>query len=144
MRLWRISEFADLSGIGGQVAPGRWHTKGRPIVYAAESSALAMLEVLAGLEPGVASPSFQLIQIDAPDDFAMVAFPDDADVGDPSSTTAWGDDFIRAVGAPLARVPSAIAPYCWNYLLNPLHPDASRVRIVRAERRPWDVRLFER
>lgn len=111
-------------------------------MYAAESSALAMLEVLAGLEMGAAPPSFQLIQINAPDDFSAVTFPGDADIGESSLTTSWGDAFLRAGGAPLARVPSALAPYCWNYLLNPLHPDASRVRIVRAERWPWDARLF--
>lgn len=143
MRLWRISEHADLSGIGGQVAPGRWHSKGRHIVYAAASSALAMLEVLAGLELGVAPPSFQLIQIDAPDDLAVTDYPADAGVHDMSLTTAWGDAFLRAGDTALARVPSAIAPYCWNYLFNPLHPEASRVGVTRAERWPWDARLFQ-
>lgn len=144
MRFWRISEFPDLAGVGGQVAPGRWHTKGRHIVYAAESSALAMLEVLVGLELGVAPPSFQLVQIDAPDDISVRTFPDRGDVGEVSTTRMWGDAFLRAADAPLARVPSAVAPYCWNYLLNPLHPDAPRVRVVRAERWPWDARLFQK
>ena len=142
MRLWRISDFADLSGIGGQIAPGRWHSKGRHIVYAAESSALAMLEVLVGLELGFMPPSFQLIQIDAPDDLETTEYPADADLHDQSLMAAWGDAFLRAGATPLARVPSAVAPYCWNYLLNPFHPQASRVSIARAERWPWDERLF--
>lgn len=144
MRLWRISEFADLSGIGCQVAPGRWHTKGRHIVYAADSSALAMLEVLAGLELGAVPLSFQLVQIDAPDDLSVLCFPEDADVSDTMMTKAWGDAFLRAESAPLARVPSVVAPYCSNFLVNPLHAHTSRIGVVRAERWPWDARLFQR
>lgn len=142
MRLWRISEFADLSGIGGQVAPGRWHLKGRHIVYAAESSALAMLEVLVGLELEFTPPSFQLLQVEAPDDLPVITYPEGASVHDLSITTAWGDAFLLANHFALARVPSAVAPYCFNYLLNPHHADAARLSVARAERWPWDVRLF--
>lgn len=102
-----------------------------------------MLEVLAGLELGAAPASFQLIQIDAPDDLGIIDCPADADVHDLSLTTAWGDAFLRTGDAPMARVPSVIAPYCWNYLLNPFHPDAGRVKVARAERWPWDARLFQ-
>ncbi|WP_444984389.1 RES family NAD+ phosphorylase [Halomonas mongoliensis] len=48
--LWRISQFEDLSGIGGTMVPGRWHHKGRPIVYLGDSPALCLLEILVHLE----------------------------------------------------------------------------------------------
>ena len=130
--------------MGGLIAPGRWSRVGRPIVYMAESSALAMLEVLAGYEVGETPVTFQLLQIDGPDDTPVTHWPADEDHHDTVLTSDWGDAFLRANATPLARVPSVIAPDSANWLLNPLHPDANRIRVVQAQRWPWDARLFER
>lgn len=130
--------------MGGLIAPGRWNTVGRPIVYLAESSALAMLEVLVGYDVAETPATFQLLAIDAPDDLAVTRWATAQDHRDAPLTADWGDAFLRADATALARVPSVIAPEGWNCLLNPLHADAARVRIVRAERWPWDARLFER
>jgi len=46
MELWRISNYADLSGGGGLQAAGRWHTRGKRIVYLADHPASAVLEML--------------------------------------------------------------------------------------------------
>jgi len=46
MELWRISNYADLSGAGGLQAAGRWHTRGKRIVYLADHPASALLEML--------------------------------------------------------------------------------------------------
>jgi RES domain-containing protein len=43
---------------------------------------------------------------------------------------------------PLVRVPSAIAPQTWNYLLNPEHPDAKQVQVAEVIREQFDNRLF--
>jgi RES domain-containing protein len=45
--VWRICRrpFADLSGEGARLYGGRWNAPGRPLIYAAESAALAVLEV---------------------------------------------------------------------------------------------------
>jgi RES domain-containing protein len=144
VRLWRISEFASLDGVGGLLAPGRWNRKGRPIVYMAETSALAMLEVLAGYDVAETPETFQLLEIDVPDGVTPTEWPAGADHRDTALTADWGDAFLRAGTAALARVPSVIAPQSWNWLLNPLHADAALVRLVRAQRWPWDARLFER
>lgn len=144
MRLWRISEWITLDGQGGRNFGGRWNHAGSPIVYIAESSALAILEVLVW-QPRTALPSpYQLLEIEAPDDLEVVEWPADQDHRDRPLTAYWGDAFLRANQAPLARVPSAVAPRGWNYLLNPLHPDAGRVAVVNAGRWPWDARLFDR
>lgn len=41
-RIWRISNYADLEGLGGLKAGQRWHTRGRRIVYCAPSPAAAI------------------------------------------------------------------------------------------------------
>ena len=142
MRLWRISEWTTLDGEGGRTFGGRWNHPGEPIVYTAESSALAILEVLVWRSKTSLPPPYQLLEIDAPDDLDVVDWPADQAIMDKDLTRDWGDAFLRANTTPLARVPSVVAPESWNYLLNPLHPKAARVRVLRAGRWPWDARLF--
>ncbi len=142
MILWRISEYATLDGAGGLAVEGRWHSKGRPIVYLADSSALAMLEMLVHLEVETVPPPFQLLKVRAPEDLAHDEWPKRRDPRDLAATRAWGDGWLETGATPLARVPSIVAPRGANWLLNPGHKDAAKVRIEGSSRWPWDKRLF--
>ena len=42
--LWRISNHVSLTGDGALRVSGRWHTRGRRIVYCSKSPAAALLE----------------------------------------------------------------------------------------------------
>lgn len=143
VRLCRILNYRSLDGQGGLHADGRWNRIGRPIVYTAESSALALLETLVKRSSPNLSPPDQLLENDGLDDLGVTCWPDDQNDRDKLLTAEWGDAFLRANQSPLARVPSIVAPRSWNYLLNPLHPDAARVEVIHAGRWPWDARLFE-
>lgn len=142
MILWRISEHATLDGAGGLVVGGRWHSKGRPIIYCAESSALAMLEALVHLEVATLPPPFQMLRIEAPDTLDVTHWPKERHVRDMRHTVKWGDTWLAERKTALARVPSVVAPGGANWLINPLHRDAARVRLIDASRQPWDRRLF--
>jgi RES domain-containing protein len=131
-----------LDGAGGLAVQGRWHSKGRPIVYLADSSALAMLEMLVHLEVETLPPPFQLLKVSAPDDLANDKWPKRRDPREPEATRAWGDAWLEAGATPLARVPSVVVPNGVNWLLNPGHPDAAKLRIEGSSRWPWDKRLF--
>jgi len=141
VKLWRISKFLELNGAGGLQAAGRWHRVGRRVVYTAEHSALALLELLVQLERRRAPPTYQLLEIEAPDDLAVVDFAGGAPA-DTATSQAWGDEWLRAGSTALAKVPSAIAPQCFNYLINPAHDDAERIKLIEHGHYPWDLRLF--
>ena len=148
MRFWRIASHADLSGEGGLRAAGRWHSKGRRVVYLADHPASALIEVLAHLEIDVEDfpTDYQLLSVDASDDVAVTAL----DVaGLPADwrqqtllTRARGDDWLRTSANALLRVPSAIVPSASNYLLNPAHPDAQRLVVAETVRATFDPRLL--
>ncbi len=53
-----------------------------------------------------------------------------------------GDAWLRAGRTALLFVPSAIVPRTRNCLLNPLHRDAARLKIVSAARYPFDPRFL--
>jgi RES domain-containing protein len=143
---WRISNYPDLSGEGGRVASARWHTAGRRIVYMTESPTSAILETLVHFDGDIEDiPDFyNLLQISIPDDAAIQRLdppPGSKWREDQTITRDLGDIWLASSKTALARVPSAIAPHTWNYLLNPAHPDASRASFSH-EREQFDSRLF--
>lgn len=143
MIVWRISNYADLTGIGGTLAGARWHSIGRPIVYTSEHPALAMLETLVHLDRNDLPSRFQLLTIELPESSISAlsaGMPVDAESHDTWSRQT-GDDWLAAKSSLAMRVPSFVAPYSWNYLINPAHPRMSEARIVRIDQMPFDTRL---
>jgi RES domain-containing protein len=145
--LWRISKHDSLNGEGGLRADGRWHTRGRPLVYCSESPAAALLELLVRLEvaPDDAPLRYRLLRIAAPDDLA-VDRPPDPPLGRHwarrrLATQAIGDTWLAARRSPLMRVPSAIVPETSIFLLNPVHADAARVIVASVSEHELDSRL---
>jgi RES domain-containing protein len=150
MRLWRLTKrrFADLDGLGGELADGRWHTRGRPVVHCATSAALAVLEVRVHLDlPLELLPDdYVLLRIAAPDDLAVQAV-EPADLldgwqGREDLCRPIGDAWLAAATTPLLSVPSAIIEVERNTLLNPRHPEAARLMIDDSVPFGWDARLF--
>ncbi|MEJ2436174.1 MAG: RES family NAD+ phosphorylase [Pseudolabrys sp.] len=148
MRLWRISNFPDLSGIGGVENSARWHSRGREIVYLAESPPGALLERLVHLEidPEDLPTTYQLLAVDIPDDtqFEIVDANDlPSEWRDRDATTrSAGDRWLQSGRTALLRVPSAVTPRTFNWLLNPKHPDAASATIAEVIVAPFDPRLF--
>jgi RES domain-containing protein len=145
---WRISNYANLSGAGGRRGSARWHTKGRPVVYMAESAAGAMLERLVHLEDseGMLPRTYTLLKIEAPETLAIQELMPLAEAGwreRPSYTQRLGDAWLTSGSTTLARIPSAVVPYTWNYLLNPAHADAPYISITETLREQFDPRLLD-
>lgn len=141
MKLWRISEFVDLDGEGGRRFNGRWNRGGRAVVYTAETSALAMLELLVQYRRKQIAKPFQLLEIEAPDT-SLTQFQGDVPDYAKHQSHEWGEAWLETGATMLARVPAAVAPESYNILINPAHPDASAVRLIRHARYNWDSRLF--
>lgn len=148
MRLWRISNYADLTGVGGLISSARWNSRGVHIVYLAENPAAALLERLVHLEIDANDLpiSYQLLAVEIPDHLSFDTvdaneLPLDWRSND-AVTRPTGDLWLRSGRTPLLRVPSAITPHTWNWLLNPRHPDAANARIVDVINAPFDMRLF--
>ncbi|KPA90456.1 MULTISPECIES: RES family NAD+ phosphorylase [Pseudomonas] len=133
MILWRISAFADLSGRGGLLASGRWHSAGRPVVYLAGTPAGAMLEILVHLEVDQEDfpQTLQLLKVEIADDASQWQPPtlkaEWAD--DLRYTKKLGDTFLLSSPALLMPVPSVIMPHTQNYLFNPLHQESTKATL---------------
>lgn len=126
MRLWRLSTHAELDGAGGLYASARWHSRGRPIIYAALSPTGALVEVLVHLElkPADLPTGFRLLGFDLPDGIepsGPPSLPRDWAARE-MLTRARGDAWLKRAATPALRVPSAIIGHTDNILVNPVHP----------------------
>jgi len=148
MKLWRISNYADIKGAGGVKTPGRWHNRGIPVVYLAESPALAMLEVLVHFEmdPFEVPDSYQLLEIEYTAEQGISRLEPDTLDGhwreDLDYTRSIGDEWLASMSGVLLAVPSAFVPHSSNYLLNPRHELAKQAKVLSAQAHPYDPRLL--
>ena len=145
MKLWRISNYNDLSGAGGLRYSARWHTKGRPIIYASEHPAGAFSEFLVHIDLEDIPDSFQLITIEIDENTTAPDLePDQLPRGwmtNTKTSRAAGDNWLKGGTSLLLRVPSVIIPDAYNMLINPSHPDADKMRITKSEKVPLDPRF---
>lgn len=152
--LWRISNHVTLEGLGGERTDGRWHTaaRGKRIVYLTEHPAVALIEALAHLkgDPDLLPDHYQLLEVEVEDEvFSRHQIVIDESGRCPrmekpeSWTRGEGDRWLREESSALLVVPSFPSPFSLNYLLNPLHPDARLVRVVKVHRIEYDRRLFK-
>jgi RES domain-containing protein len=145
MELWRISNYADLSGIGGLRAAGRWHSQGRRIVYLADHSSSALLEMLVHMDRDLMPATYQLLRIVVPADIAVETIDAELSQDWRSQTLTSreiGDRWLDRSASALLQVPSAISANGNNYLLNPEHPDAAKIAVAEIIKAPFDPRLL--
>ena len=154
MRVFRIEreKYLDqvLSGLGAARSEGhRWNSLHTRMVYTAASRALALLEIAVHLDLSEDLPTDRyFVEIDIPDYLPFAAVTLDALSKDwyesppLRETQVLGDRFTLEAKAPMLRVPSSIVPQEFNYLINPLHPDAGEIAVVSAERLRMDGRLL--
>ena len=150
MILYRIAKCTyadDLTGTGARLYGGRWNSEGKPMLYLASSRSLAMLEALVHLSPLVIPNNFCIAEIEVPEhsitELDIALLPHNwQDVSAPVILKELGDDFLKKNKHLLMKVPSAIVPAEYNYLVNPQHPEAKDVRVIIKEPFGFDERLL--
>jgi RES domain-containing protein len=148
--VWRLcrQHYAaeSFSGEGTRLFGGRWSPVGLRVAYSSESRSLAALEVLANIRDPkfLLTPPWVMISAVIPAD--LIERP--SRVPEKWRTTPYGPDtqafgaeWARAARSVALRVPSTVVLGEFNYLLNPAHPDFSKVKVGVAEPFAFDVRL---
>lgn len=153
MRVYRIEREkyleTTLKGFGAALSEGyRWSSLNTYLVYSSESRALATLEISVHLDFSEDLPMDRYyVAIDIPDEIAVLELrredlPENWDSRPPSLETQYiGDDFVKDNEAAVLKVPSSIVPPEYNYLINPNHPDASKITVVSKELVTFDKRF---
>jgi RES domain-containing protein len=151
MELYRITQekyAVDLSGNGARIFGGRWNSEGLFAMYTSSSRSLALLETLAHSSAKMLSERiYLLVTFSMPDTIKREELDknklfDGWDAPDTRPVTKkLGDNFLRSKSSLLLSVPSVLIPEENNYLLNPLHPDMKRIKLLHKRRIQFDPRV---
>jgi RES domain-containing protein len=151
MRVFRLSKLKyaeELNGKGAAKFGNRWNSKGVEIIYTAESRALAMAEVVVHVSLATLPKDFVMIEIHIPDSltFGLLKLKDLREDWNShphgSRTQKLGDDFVDSRAFCVCKVPSEVVKGDFNYLINPHHKDAKRIKIKSITPFPFDKRIF--
>lgn len=136
MRAWRIVRAKHAAnafdGEGARLFGSRWTSSGVRAVFAAESRALAMLEMLVHLGDEWGNVRYVLFEIDVDErdverlDAATLPaqwrrFPA------PVALRAIGDAWVKSARSLALSVPSVVVPQERNLVLNPAHPGFAKL-----------------
>jgi RES domain-containing protein len=148
--VWRLCAAkygaTAFSGDGARLYGGRWSPSGTALVYAAESRALAVVEVLANVDDAetLFDVAWVLVSAEVPAELIEkpARLPDNwRQFPHAIETQTLGMEWVRSKRSAVLRVPSAVVPGEWNYLLDPAHSDFKRVKIGPAESFAFDPRF---
>lgn len=149
MLVYRITKamYADRLVASGGAA--RWNSRGQFVIYTAATRALACLENVVHRGSEGLSSTFRVMVIDIPDTVRIETIdpqmlPEDwIDYQQYKTCQPLGGEWLNSNRSAVLRVPSAIIPNEWNYLLNPAHPDFSGIRLLQTEPFIFDPRIKE-
>ena len=145
-RVGKTKYADDLTGVGARLFGGRWNNKMIGCLYTSESRALAVLEYTVNINIDFIPRALSITVIEIPD--KTITILTEAELpGDwkqspaPSSAKDFGSKLLQAAAEPVIKIPSAVITSEFNYLLNPLHPDSKKFKIIDIDDFVYDVRI---
>jgi RES domain-containing protein len=149
--VYRIARsiFPTLDGEGARIVGGRWNSVGLPMVYTSATASLAALELLVHVSRSTTPTDLELATVEIPDDLTITSVDarqlpvDWSTLEQVPACRHVGDTWLVGAEASVLRVPAAPIVSEFNYLINPRHTAAVRIRVI--DRRPFafDARLMK-
>lgn len=130
---------------GSTIAPGRWNTRGSPMIYASAVYSTSLLEKLVH-GSGRLPPNQHYVTATIPAGVSYEVFSEPGLAGwdsmPASVSKGFGETWCLQKRSLILIVPSVVARIDNNILINPAHPEFSRIEV--SQHRPvfWDRRLF--
>lgn len=152
MNIYRLAKkeyIDDFSGEGARLYGGRWNLPGTPCFYASESSALCLLEFVVHYNKEVMPLDVVMAEIELPDDLKITDLsPEELPKKWDSiqlnyATQRFGTEFFKQFNSVGFKVPSVVAPFGFNYILNPLHEKFHQIKLISQKEFDLDGRIKE-
>jgi RES domain-containing protein len=135
-------------GEGARLFGGRWNSAGTAMVYASRYKSTAILETRVHIEATSKRKDYKSFAFRFDKELLQVLLTTHLP-GNwrqepvPLSTQQLGDDWAKSLSSVILGVPSIIVPEDLNYLINPRHPDFSKIQIDKPTDFAFDERLFK-
>lgn len=150
MELFRISAKEYAQQLKASGAPNRWNKKGEFVIYAGSSRSLSTLEMIVHRSFIAPETPYQVTVVSVPGSEKWVRtiqanhLPENWRRFEAyNKLQKIGSNWYNSKETLLLKVPSAVIPAEYNYLINTKHPDfKSEVKLIRHESYFWDTRLL--
>lgn len=147
MLIYRITlaKFADKLQASGRAA--RWNSNEVEMIYASSSQSLACLENVVHRNQLGLNSAFNVLSINIPDEIRIIKFNMESlpnnwkEFNQVPITQHFGDEWIKGGDSLILVVPSSIINKEYNYLINPAHPDFSKIKILSKDPFVFDERI---
>lgn len=147
---WRIGDaegkFPIFDATGSTLYPGRWNRHATPAIYAAANHATALLEKLVH-GTGMLPPNQHSVKITIPRGLTYEMLSEPALAGwdqNPADISQkFGAEWIIQKRSLLLIVPSIVSRPDQNIIINPAHPEFSKIEHSLHQPVYWDKRLFQ-
>lgn len=133
-------QHASLDGEGARLFGGRWNSRGVAAIYTSESLALAVLESLVHFDLNEFPEDLVWLSIKIPEGIRMTQFAK-KEIQSQQASRIYGDERFADLKTVGLVVPSVVIPIEKNVILNPCHPEMSRIKIQSCEDFQLDLRF---
>ncbi|WP_423736592.1 RES family NAD+ phosphorylase [Chitinophaga caseinilytica] len=147
MLVFRITHKQYSQELYASGIKGRWNGAGRKVIYCAESISLAFLENMIRRQGVGFNQDFKIMIIEVPDGLEITTIQPGQlhakwrDFKDYSHCQPLGNKWFDEGNTPVLKVPSAVLPESSNYVLNTLHPEFRRIRLIETTELVPDERI---
>lgn len=125
----------------------RWNKEDEFVIYSASSIALATLEMVAHRSSIIPNIKYKILKIEIADEEIISlnlkklpkiwrkieAYPDLQEIG-----SSW----YHSQKSIVLKVPSAIVPQEFNFIINFKHPDFDKIKLLESIDLNWDSRIL--
>jgi RES domain-containing protein len=149
MEVFRITKAKYAGQLYASGVEGRWNNKGEEVIYAAHSRSLACLENLVHKSGLGSSITYRTMVIYIPDELliqqiSLQELPEGwNEISLNKVCQQLGSRWFTAKDAPVLKVPSAVIPTEFNYVINSRHPHFSQIKLIESVPFFFDRRLLD-
>jgi RES domain-containing protein len=147
-RAFRIADRRHpiFDGTGAFLKGARWNSPGRRVIYASETFAGALLEILVHARIGRIPRTHALVEVGIPRDVSVEhCGSGQLNYRDAEAARRFGDEWHEQRRSLILVVPSVAASgFARNILFNADHPQLTRLDVSTPREVLWDTRLFDR
>lgn len=128
---------------------GRWNHKNVPLIYTSETRALATTEFLVHVNLNLLPEDLSIATIQLPESVTFKKLEIEDLPGNwrsypaPPELATMGTEWANSQVSLILKVPSVVVLHETNVLINTMHPDMAKVKIVGVEDYFFDPRLVK-
>lgn len=148
MEVFRITKKKYADKLFAPGVAGRWNEKGEEVIYSASSRSLACLENMVHKSGRGGTVTYRTMVIYIPDTLAIEQLniqdlPDNWNQNPLCRECQQkGSEWYNSKRTSVLKVPSAVIPNEFNYVINVWHPEFKQIKLVDSLPFIFDRRLF--